>query len=127
MAQPDQLLLELDVVLHDAVMHDNHFVAAVDVRVGVVVGGAAVGRPSGVSQANTALGYAVIDSRPEAWQLAGGLVDLRLALSIENGYPDAVVPAVFEARQAVRQDRSGLAVTHVPDNSTHRLSARRVG
>ena len=46
-----QLLLELEVVLHDAVDDDVDAVVHVVVRVGVLLGDAAVRRPAGVADA----------------------------------------------------------------------------
>ena len=46
-----QLLLQIQVVLDDAVVHDDDLAGAVPVRVGVLLGGPSMGGPPGVSDA----------------------------------------------------------------------------
>ena len=59
------------------------------------------------------------DRRPQVAQLAGPLLDEHLALVIHEGDPGRVVAAVFEAAQALHEDRAGLARPRVADDSAH--------
>ena len=69
-------LLEREVVLDDAVVDDDEGAGAVAVRVGVLLGGAAVGGPAGVADAEGAVDGALGDDGFEVAQLAGGAAQL---------------------------------------------------
>ena len=83
----DQLLLQGEVVLHDAVVHDDQGAGAVAVGVGVLLGGPAVGGPAGVADAEAALDGALGDDGFQVAQLARGAAQLQACGA--SGYGDA--------------------------------------
>ena len=116
---------EREVVLDDAVVDDDDIAGAVEMRVRVVVGGLAVGGPAGVADAAAAMGIRAFEAGAERAELAGALGDTDL-LAIERGDAGAVVSAVFEALEAIEEDRRGIALTGVADDASHqRTSGRR--
>ena len=128
----EELGLQLSVVLDDAVVDDGEPVVIGQVRVGVVVGGSAVGRPAGVPDAGGAVGERVaLQVVAEDAELARALAHTQIALTVDDGDAGGVVSAVFETGQARKKDGLALARAHVSDDSTHglhrkcaRLSAR---
>ena len=92
-----QPVAELAEVLDDPVVDDRDSPRAVDVRVGIEVVGPAVGRPTGVGQADGRVGSAVRDRRLEVDELAGPLLDEHVAALVDEGDPGRVVAAVLEA------------------------------
>jgi hypothetical protein len=87
----DQLGLEREVVFDDAVVHDDEGAGAVAVGVGVLFGGAAVGGPAGVADAEGALDGAGGDDGFEVAQLAGGAAQLESGG--RSGPPATAMPA----------------------------------
>ncbi len=73
----DELGLEGEVVFDDAVVDDDEGAGAVAVGVGVLFGGAAVGGPAGVADAEGAVDGGVGDDGLEVAELAGGAAELR--------------------------------------------------
>lgn len=71
-----ELFLEGEVVLDDAVVDDDEVSGAVAVGVGVFFGGAAVGCPAGVSDAEGAVDGGVVEDSLEVAELAGGSAKL---------------------------------------------------
>ena len=118
----DEGVLEGEVVFDDAVVDDDESAAAVAVGVGVFFGGAAVGGPAGVADAEGAVERGVGDDGFEVAELAGGAAEGEAFGA--SGYGDAggVVAAVFEAAQAFNDDGDDGLGTNVTDNSTHGMS-----
>lgn len=90
MAQLRELLFKLKIVLDDAVVDDGDLFVVVVMRVGVQVGGTAVGRPSRVGNRLVDVLRAVDDQFAEFAEFAGPLDDLNL-VSIGISDPRAVV------------------------------------
>src|SRR5882757_568458 len=88
----------------------------------VFFGGAAVGGPAGVADAEGAVNRGVGDDGFEVAKLAGGAAEGQAFGA--SGYGDAggVVAAVFEAAQAFNDDGDDGLGTNVTDNSTHEMS-----
>ena len=90
-----QAPLELKVVLDDAVMHQGHAVAAVGMRMGIVVGRRAVGRPASVSQAQGPARRGAVDRVGQSADLADRLSQVHRTGVVDHGDAGAVVAAVF--------------------------------
>src|SRR5688572_28847817 len=104
------------VVLDDAVVH--HRDAAADVRVGIALGGHAVGRPAGVADADGAFELLLVR---ELFQFRHALTGAQaLQTAIDHGHSHRVVAAVLEAAQAFQQDRDDVTPRYRGDDSTHR-------
>ena len=99
-----RLVLEGEVVLDDAVVDDDEGAGAVAVGVGVLFGGAAVGGPAGVADAEGAVDGAVGDDVFEVAELAGGAAQCEAVGAAGYGDAGGVVAAVFEAAQAFNDD-----------------------
>ena len=121
----EQLLAQLGVVLDDAVVDERQPALVRHMRVGVAVGGAAVGGPPGVADADEAGGDGVLgELLGEVGELARLLPVVQLT-AVHHGHTGGVVSAVFETTQALHQDvesavltiRLGLA--DVSDDSAH--------
>ena len=95
MAGGDELLLERQKVLDDAIVNDRELVGRVGVRVRVPVGRFAVGRPAGMADANVA------GNRGDVQQCRQP-VELSFCFRNPNGgairdrNPCRVVPTIFE-------------------------------
>ena len=106
-----QLLGQLAPVLDDAVVHDGEVAGAVQVGVGVGLGGVPVGGPPGVADAGGHALGTVFDHLAQVLERAGagrrpgpatGPVGLQ-------GHPGGVVAPVLETLEPVEQDAQDLA------------------
>ena len=88
---------QLAEVLDDAVVDDRDLTRAVLVRMRVEVVRTAVGRPSGVREADRRMWRPVGDRRPQIGQLAGLLLDEQVAAIIDQRDARRVIAPVFEA------------------------------
>ncbi len=113
-----ELLLEGDVVLDDAVMNDGNGSVAAEMRVGVSVGGAAVGGPARVANAVTTGGRLIGQQRGQLGNSACPLAEVQFRAS-QRGHAGAVVAAVFQAFQALQQNWLRLTAADVTNDSTH--------
>ena len=84
-AAGDEFGFKGEVVLHDAVVHDDECAGAVAVGVGVLLGGAAVGGPAGVTDAEGARDGAGGDGGLKVAQLAGGATQLQALRAAGDG------------------------------------------
>ena len=96
-----ELLLQAEVVLHDAVVHYHHVPVAVSVRVRVYLVGAAVRGPARVSNAHYSQGKAAVQRFDKRTQLSRGLVHGNKPLSIHNGDARTVISAVLQTLQSL--------------------------
>jgi hypothetical protein len=127
-AAGDQLLLELHVVLDDAVDHDVHAVLGVEVRVRVALRDPAVRRPAGVADPRRGGrreggDRAVVDRGrgdrcAQVLQVADGAHRLQPALALQ-GDAGGVITAVFELLETGQEDLLHRAVTDVADDAAH--------
>ena len=124
MALGDELGFEGEVVLDDAVVHDDEGAGAVAVGVGIFFGWTAVRGPARVADAEGAGDGVGGDDGFEVAELAGGAAELEAGGA--SGYGDAggVIAAVLEAAQAFDDDGHGGIGANVSDNSTHRNKCR---
>ena len=115
-----QLLLQRDEVLDDAVVDHGELAALAQMGVGVDVAGLAVGGPSGVPDAQGARQVrAVMAHLPQHLDPALFLADPQHAVAA-HGHTGGVIAPVFHALQALQQNRGGLLAAYVSDNSTHK-------
>ena len=114
-----ELGAQLGEVLDDAVVHQRDTAGLADVRVRVLVGRAAMGGPTGVTDALVALGDRIgLELGIQVGDLAGllGPVDLALGLDGEAG---RVIATVLKAAKAFDDDGLGATRPDVTHNSTH--------
>ena len=98
-----QLVLQVEVVLDDAVVHDDDLAGAVLVRMGVLFGRPAVRGPARVADAVNAFERLYVDRLLEVHELARASAALDLPVADDR---DArrVVTAIFEPPQSVDED-----------------------
>ncbi len=114
-----ELGAQLGEVLDDPVVDDGDLAVLADVRVRVGVGGAAVGGPARVADADGRLRQRVgAEQRLEVGELARLLARVEAPLG-HHGDARGVVAAVLEAPQPVDHDRQRLLLADVPHDSAH--------
>ncbi len=119
-ALADELLLELEVVFDDAVVDDDEAAGAVAMGVGVLFGGAAVGGPAGVADAEGAVDGILVEDFFELAEFAGGATELEAVAIATDGDARRVVAAIFEAAQSLDDDGDDFrTVADVTDNAAH--------
>ena len=95
----DQLFLEGDVVLDDAVVHDDDLAGAIAMRVGVLFGGTSVRGPAGVANAVGAVERLQADDFFQIAQLAFGAADLQAFAIAGDCDAGGIISAIFEPLQ----------------------------
>ena len=110
----DESVAQFGMILHDAIMDDPDGLCGVGMRVGILFGRRAVGRPTGVRDAS------------------GRLKLLRQGIGKFFNFPGAlhdtfprevnarrIIAAVFERPQAVHKKRRRILFSDVSDDATH--------
>jgi hypothetical protein len=92
-------LLEDEIVFDDAVVHDDDVAGAVAMRVGIFLGGTAVGGPARMADAVDAVGGIGADGFFKVAELARGATDRKLAAAVE-----ASRSRLLQTPQAVESD-----------------------
>ena len=113
-----ELLLQVEVVLDDAVVHDDDAAGAVAMRVGVLLGRAAVRRPARVADAVVPVQRVVGDDLFELRELPGASPQLDRAVA-DHGHAGRVVAAILEPPKPVDENREHLLLPDVSDDSAH--------
>ncbi len=114
-----KLLLQREVVLDNAVVHDHDFAGAVAMRMRVLFRRTSMRGPARMADAVRAIERLQADGFFKIAQLSFGAAQLQ-AFAI-SGYcdPRGIVATVFEAPQAIDDDRDNLFFTHVSDYAAH--------
>src|SRR5580658_409989 len=115
----DQLFLQAEIVLNDAVVYDDDFSGAVAMRMSILFGGTSVRGPASVSNAVAAVQWAETDRLFQIAQLAFGAANLQLVSVAGNGNSSRVIAAVLEPPQALNDDRNHGLLTDIANNATH--------
>ena len=117
----DQLLLQGQVILDDAVMHYDDIAVAIAMRMGILFRGPAVGRPARVADAVGAFHRVQPQNLFEVAKLALRPPYSQAVALFQYGDARRVVPAVFQPLQPVQDDGDCLLISDVPNDSTHKL------
>jgi len=112
----DQLILQLAIILDDAVMHDRNVVG--HVRMGVRLGGLAVGRPAGMPYTDLAQQRRRFQPRLEIAQLAFGAPPPKLAM-LHGGDAGGIVAAIFQPLQRIDELASDRPFAENANNAAH--------
>ena len=115
----DQLLLQADVVLNDAVVHDDDLAGAVAMRMSVLFRGAAVGGPARVADAIGAIERLQADHLFQVAQLAFGAAHLQPCHHCRQPRFRPSHTRDIPASQAVDNDRNHPLLADVTYNSAH--------
>ena len=113
-----ELVLQLEVVLDDAVVDDDDAAGAVAVRVRVLLGRPAVRGPARVADAVVAGERRRLQDVFEARQLAGAR-RTSMPSGADHGHARRVVAAVLEPPQPLDEDGHDLLLTDVADDAAH--------
>src|SRR5712671_3840630 len=116
-AQAFQIGAQYLVILDDPVVNDGHAVAR-DVRVGVVRGRNAMGRPSGMRDADVAADRSRVECVLENLHLADGPQTGDPA-TLEHSDARRIIAAVFQATQSLHEDGNRVALRNDTHDSTH--------
>ena len=119
-----QLALQLDVILHDAVVDDDDLPGAVAMRVRVFFGRTAVRGPARVADAVRSVDRGLPDDFFEIVQLSRGAADLHLAVAADHGDAGRIVAAIFQAAEAVENQGNDFFRPDIADNSAHGVTLR---
>ena len=114
-----EFLLQFQVVLEYAVVHDQNIAGAIGVRVSVEVGRPAVRRPARMPDAAVAVRQAIPQFAAELGQLARRLVQLRHTGFVQHRDPRAVVATILERAKPLQNYRSRRSFSYVANDSTH--------
>src|SRR5690606_2655783 len=88
-------------------------------RMGVALRRRPVGGPAGVAEAMAAGERLLFEQIAQAVELAFGLDGGELAVLADHHHSGGVVAAIFEALEAIDEQRHDLAIADVSNDSTH--------
>ena len=114
-----QLVLQRQVVFHDAVMHHHDVALAVAMRVRVLFGGPSVRSPSRVPDSVAAIHRNHADGVFQVAQFALGAAHRQLLVVTIDGDAGGVVSPVFQPLQALQNNRHGLVPADIAHDSAH--------
>ena len=116
-----QLALQFQVVFDDAVMHHHDAPGAVSMRMGVLFGWPAMGRPTGVANAVGAVQRVLPDHFFQVAQLPGRPAQFEPMSRGPHSDTGGVISAVFQPPQAFQNDRDYVLRADISHDSAHRL------
>ena len=115
-----QELLDLHVVLNDAVVHHCDAAGVTEQGMGVDVGRLPVGGPAGVTDADGAEHFfAAVHLFGQHAQATLGLGHLETLHRVQQRQTRRVISSVFHASEPLQQNGSGLLLADKTDNTTH--------
>ena len=113
-------VFQLLVVFNDAVVHDGDSSAGVGMR--IHIGRLAVSRPAGVADAHMPLWTALLfHPLLQIFQTALRLGNNDLPF-LKHGDACGVISAVFQLAQTAHQNIRAIPLSHISNNSTHRIN-----
>ena len=115
----DQLFLEGDVVLDNAVVHDDDAAGAITVRMRIFLRGAAMRGPAGMANAIGAVDRLQADDFFEVAQLAFGAADLQSVAVPGNRDAGGVISAIFQPLEPIQNDGHDSLLPHISHNAAH--------
>ena len=118
MALLDELFLQAEIVLDDAVVHDDEVTRAVRMRMRIAVRRTAMRRPARMADTDRALRHIFLDLVAQCRKAADALLDADV-IAVINGDAGRIVAAVLELREALEQEVRCLLVTDITNNTTH--------
>src|SRR5579864_930933 len=115
----DQLLLQAEIVLDDAIVNDHDFAGAIAVRMRIFFGRAAMSGPACVADAVGALDRLEADHFFQIAQLAFSAADLKPLPVAGNGNASRIVAPIFQAPQSLEDDGNHTFLADVADDAAH--------
>ena len=111
------------VVFDDAVMDQHQAPALVKMGVGVLVGHAAMGRPTGMADAQIPVRGTCRNDFRKVGDPSDGLPHFE-ASSVKSGDARRIIAAIFETTQTIEQDRNGVCPADITNDAAHRILNR---
>src|SRR5262249_27123712 len=94
--------------------------AAIEVRVGIRIGGRSVRRPARMADADRAgERFAVVEARDNPREFAPRFGPREGPAGVDHRDSGAVVSAILEPPQRVQDDRNAIAISDVTDDPAH--------
>ena len=116
------MLLEVEIILDDAVMHNGKTTALAYLRVRVHIARCAVRRPARVADAErTGQCFAAVQQVAQHTQPAFRFYNFQSVFR-EDRYTGGVISAVFQLFQPLQENGYCLIVTDITDDSAHILN-----
>ncbi len=117
---PEKLLLDILIVLDDAVVYADNRTVIADMRMRVVLGRLSVRSPSGMSDTAAAgHGKAAVRLLAEDFESSLRLYDFKIAAAVPHRQSRGIIPSVFELSKPVQKDGRRLFLSYISDNSAH--------
>src|SRR6266446_4125719 len=114
-----QLLLQLQIIFDDAIVHHDDLPGAIAMRMRVFFGGAAMRGPAGVADSISAFDGGFLQDLFEIAQFSRRAANFQLAVLRYDGDSRRVIPAIFQLAQALDDDGNNLFWPDITDNSAH--------
>ena len=114
-----QLLLDVGIVLDDAVVDDSQVLRLRVVRVRILRRGFAMCSPAGMGNTNGTAHILVATKLTQIIDLPFRLVDVQVAPAVNQCHTSRVVPTVFQSAQTFNQDGKSIFRSDVSYYSTH--------
>ena len=115
----DQVFLQRQIVLYDAIVHHGEIARAVRMRMGVAVRRASMRRPARMADADLPLRLIALDDPLELGETAHAFFHTNLVF-IQNGNARRIITAILKLRQPFDEKRRRLALADITHDSTHR-------
>ena len=115
-----QAFFQLQIVFNDAVVDHYNATGAVAMRMGVFFGGTAVGGPTRVANAISAVEWSQANRFFKIAQLAFSAPYLELRVLIDDGDARRIVPAILKLTEPVDNQRHNLLIADITNNSAHK-------
>ncbi len=119
-AERDEFVLQIEVILHNSVVHHDNAAGTVAMGVGVFFRGPAMRGPTGVAYTEGAMQGILAQHLFQIGELAGRAPDFKHGAGrTADGDTRRIVAAVFEPPQPLNDDGDYLLGTNVTDDSAH--------
>ncbi len=115
----DELALQRNIVLDDAVVHDHDSSGAIAMRVGVFFRGTAVRGPAGVADAVGAIERLEADDFFQVAQLALGPANLQTLAIAAHRDSGGIIAAILQPSEALDDDRYDPLLANVAHDAAH--------
>jgi hypothetical protein len=119
----DQLSLEDNVILDDAIVHDDNASAAIAVWMGVLLARTTVRGPTSVADSVGSVEWMKADDLFQISQLALGATNLQAVPVAANRNSRRVIASIFEAAQTLDDDRDNTLLSDVSDDAAHGMNS----
>ncbi len=120
---PQKRILDLRIILDHAIVDEGKFTALIEMRMRILIGRLAVGRPTRVTDAVGPGRGRVGHQLREPGDASRALARLDM-VTIDDRDAGGIIAAVFEPAQPIEQDGRGFRSTDVSNNATHKLGRK---